>query len=122
MDFASDRTKVGLSSRIMNAGRPPLRIAIMYRGRICEMGTRDEIVDRPSHPYTRTLLASLVNITADPPTALEMPPAGTPPCSASIGGAPVRADSGLIWLSDTHWMRPERVADAENDVSKATPP
>ncbi|MCW3990760.1 MAG: ATP-binding cassette domain-containing protein [Candidatus Bathyarchaeota archaeon] len=32
------------------------RIAIMYLGRIMEMGTSDEIVKNPSHPYTRALL------------------------------------------------------------------
>jgi oligopeptide/dipeptide ABC transporter ATP-binding protein len=32
------------------------RIAIMYLGRIMEMGTSDEIVKNPIHPYTRALL------------------------------------------------------------------
>jgi peptide/nickel transport system ATP-binding protein len=32
------------------------RIAIMYLGRIVEIGTRDAIFDRPHHPYTKALL------------------------------------------------------------------
>ncbi len=32
------------------------RIAIMYLGRIVEMGTRDELFGNPHHPYTRALL------------------------------------------------------------------
>jgi len=32
------------------------RVAIMYRGRIVEQGTREQIFDRPLHPYTRELL------------------------------------------------------------------
>jgi peptide/nickel transport system ATP-binding protein len=35
------------------------RIAIMQRGEIVEQGTRDEILLRPQHAYTRSLLASV---------------------------------------------------------------
>ena len=35
------------------------RIAVMYRGRIVEMGTADEVVKNPKHPYTKLLLASI---------------------------------------------------------------
>jgi peptide/nickel transport system ATP-binding protein len=34
------------------------RIAVMYRGQICESGTADEVLAPPYHPYTRMLLAS----------------------------------------------------------------
>ncbi len=34
------------------------RIAVMYRGRIVEIGAADEITARPSHPYTQALLAA----------------------------------------------------------------
>jgi peptide/nickel transport system ATP-binding protein len=47
------------------------RIAVMYRGRICEIGTADEVLAPPHHPYTRALLASA----ADDEPVLE-PPAG----------------------------------------------
>jgi peptide/nickel transport system ATP-binding protein len=43
----------------------------MYRGRICEIGTADEVLAPPHHPYTRALLASA----ADDEPVLE-PPAG----------------------------------------------
>ncbi|MGI6877161.1 ABC transporter ATP-binding protein [Microbacterium sp. gxy059] len=32
------------------------RVAIMYRGRVVEQGTREQIFDAPLHPYTRELL------------------------------------------------------------------
>ena len=32
------------------------RIAVLYRGRLVEIGDTDQIVMRPAHPYTRTLL------------------------------------------------------------------
>ena len=35
------------------------RVAIMYLGRIVEVGTRDAIYERPRHPYTRVLLAAV---------------------------------------------------------------
>jgi ABC-type glutathione transport system ATPase component len=34
------------------------RIAVMYRGRIVEVGTTDQITVRPQHDYTRTLLSA----------------------------------------------------------------
>lgn len=35
------------------------RIAVMYRGRIVELGTADEIYRNPQHPYTKLLLAAI---------------------------------------------------------------
>jgi len=35
------------------------RIAIMYAGQIVETGRRDDVYDRPLHPYTRGLLAAV---------------------------------------------------------------
>lgn len=35
------------------------RVAVMYRGRIVEMGSRRAIFENPQHPYTRKLLAAV---------------------------------------------------------------
>jgi len=35
------------------------RIAVMYLGRIAEVGTRDEVISEPLHPYTKMLIASI---------------------------------------------------------------
>jgi peptide/nickel transport system ATP-binding protein len=35
------------------------RVAVMYAGRIVEMGSRSDVLERPRHPYTRGLLRSM---------------------------------------------------------------
>jgi peptide/nickel transport system ATP-binding protein len=40
------------------------RVAVMYLGRIVEMGTRAQVFDDPRHPYTRRLLGAV--LIADP--------------------------------------------------------
>jgi ABC-type glutathione transport system ATPase component len=38
------------------------RIAVMYRGKIVEVGTSEQITERPQHPYTRSLLEATPEI------------------------------------------------------------
>ncbi|GIH95500.1 ABC transporter ATP-binding protein [Planobispora siamensis] len=54
------------------------RILVMYLGKTCELAPGSELVERPAHPYTRALLASI------PRSGLGLPPAdqlisGEPP-------------------------------------------
>jgi peptide/nickel transport system ATP-binding protein len=62
------------------------RIAVMYLGKIVEVGDRDAIYERPAHPYTRALLSAVPDVTklgaagrirleGDVPTPLD-PPSG----------------------------------------------
>src|SRR3954468_22577911 len=40
------------------------RIAVMYKGKLVEMGTTEQVTEAPRHPYTRTLLAATPEISA----------------------------------------------------------
>ncbi len=61
------------------------RIAVMYYGRIVEQGPRDEVLERPRHPYTRALISAIpvpdpttqrtrIVLPGDPPSPTVMPP------------------------------------------------
>ena len=54
------------------------RVAVMYAGRIVEIGTVYEIFDNPKHPYTQGLLNSVPNIRLDEHDELYKMP-GEPP-------------------------------------------
>jgi peptide/nickel transport system ATP-binding protein len=41
------------------------RVAVMYAGRIAEIGPVHEVINRPSHPYTEGLMAAIPDITQD---------------------------------------------------------
>ena len=46
------------------------RVAVMYLGRIVEQGPAHEVFARPLHPYTRSLLASVLRADVDAPERL----------------------------------------------------
>lgn len=54
------------------------RVAVMYAGKIVEMGTVDEIFYDPRHPYTWGLLASMPSLDSDDKAELASIP-GSPP-------------------------------------------
>jgi peptide/nickel transport system ATP-binding protein len=52
------------------------RVAVFYQGRLCEVGTVDEIYSPPFHPYTKTLLGAVLE--PDPDTEPKLLASDTP--------------------------------------------
>ncbi len=73
------------------------RIAVMYLGRIVEIGPADELTSNPAHPYTRALIAAVPDLDHEParargelPSPLK-PPSGCPyhpRCASAIDVCP----------------------------------
>jgi peptide/nickel transport system ATP-binding protein len=57
------------------------RVAVMYLGRIVEIGTVEDVLQRPQHPYTQALIAVLPDSRRDPD---ELMLSGEPPDPTAI--------------------------------------
>ncbi|MGH8977073.1 MAG: ABC transporter ATP-binding protein, partial [Acidimicrobiia bacterium] len=58
------------------------RVAVMYLGKLCEIGDSERVYEHPAHPYTRALMASVPSIDHLPEAAAipgEVPSAVQPP-------------------------------------------
>jgi peptide/nickel transport system ATP-binding protein len=54
------------------------RVLVMYAGRIAEEASAEELFERPLHPYTRGLLASIPRLDDEPKTELATIPGTVP--------------------------------------------
>lgn len=50
------------------------RMAVMYLGRVVEEGTTGQVFERPAHPYTKALLASVPKLTLDDEAVVHFEP------------------------------------------------
>ena len=120
------------------------RVAVMYLGKIAEIGTEDEIYEHPTHPYTQALLSAVpvpdpttrgkrrqIVLTGDVPSPAN-PPSGcrfhtrcwkaTEICSAEEPQLVDRADGLSAHRSACHhaeWVHPEATGE---DVQVETAP
>jgi peptide/nickel transport system ATP-binding protein len=49
------------------------RVAVMYAGRIVEIGPVRDVIKEPLHPYTKGLMGSIPSITADEDRLTQIP-------------------------------------------------
>jgi peptide/nickel transport system ATP-binding protein len=96
------RIELGLSALVVShdlglAWNIADRVAVMYLGRIVEIGTVEEVLQAPSHPYTKALIAAVTSAGQAPHPLLT----GEPPDPTRIPGGcrfhprcPLRAEAG----------------------------
>jgi oligopeptide/dipeptide ABC transporter ATP-binding protein len=101
------------------------RIAIMYLGRIVEIGPTEEIFANPRHPYTKALLKAIPEpdpdrmVPRDLPRG-EIPDAAEPPLGCAFHPRCPEAIAGCGWesrdlraLVEEHWTRKVEAYDDE---------
>ncbi len=93
------------------------RIAVMYLGRIQEVGPTDEVFNGPNHPYTEALLSAIPSVDGEPSTRIRLegeipspanPPSGCvfhPRCPRVIQGTCELIEPPLLEVSPGHSMR-----------------
>lgn len=103
---------------IATARHSARRIAVMYLGRIVEIGPADRIVDNPLHPYTQALIAAVPEpdptnrlaprstLSGEPPNPIEVPSgcAFHPRCRQVLEGTCPLHDVQLAEREPGHWV------------------
>jgi len=83
-------TCIFISHDLALVRRVASRVAVMYLGRIVEVGTNEQIFSSPRHPYTRALLSAAPTLEASPYNADECLVDGEPP-------SPIRLPPGCAF-------------------------
>ncbi|MEY2959012.1 MAG: hypothetical protein RLZZ01_1580 [Actinomycetota bacterium] len=93
------------------------RIAVMYLGRIMELGTTEQIFAGPNHPYTEALLSAVPSIDGDErvriPLQGEIPSPANPPSGCVFHTRCHRAVTGLCDVTE-----PDPIELAPGHLSK----
>jgi peptide/nickel transport system ATP-binding protein len=104
------------------------RVAIMYLGRVVEIGPTEEIFANPRHPYTKALLAAIPEpdpdkmVPRDLPRG-EIPDAAQPPLGCAFHPRCPEAVHNCGWesrdlraLIEEHWLRADAAYDEERQA------
>ena len=93
------------------------RIAVMYLGRIQEIGPTDQVFQGPNHPYTEALLSAIPSVDGEARTRIRIdgeipspanPPSGCvfhPRCPRAIAGVCEVSEPPLAEVAPGHLMR-----------------
>ena len=110
------------------------RIAVMYLGKIVEMGEADEIIDRPLHPYTKALICAVCEpvpgrverlkdlpIKGEIPSAAEIPPGCRfhPRCLYAEAECRLAEEPALEEVGDGHLVACRRYRELAEEAVKA---
>ncbi|MGV0743048.1 dipeptide ABC transporter ATP-binding protein [Mycolicibacterium sp. XJ870] len=99
------------------------RIAVMYLGRIVEIGPADDVINRPAHPYTRALVDAIPDLGRDTPVLAGEPasPLSPPDGCAFHPRCPIAIDTCADRLLDVRLAGtpggPHQVACIERKVN-----
>src|SRR3954471_3176356 len=104
------------------------RVAIMYLGRIVEIGSVDQIFNEPKHPYTQALIRAIPE--PDPDKALprdlprgEIPDAARPPLGCAFHPRCPKAFDICGWESrDLHAILEQRWTEGGEELDNAERP
>ncbi len=117
--FRDIREKLGTSIVLVThdlaaVARTADRVAVMYAGKLVELGTADEIFNDPRHPYTRGLMralpsaslgkAALYTIPGMPPTLID-PPKGDAFACRNVRALAIdyEEEPPMLPVSETHF-------------------
>ena len=93
------------------------RIAVMYLGRIQEVGATDDVFNGPNHPYTEALLSAIPSVDGEEKVRIRLegeipspanPPSGCvfhPRCPRAIPGVCEVTEPPLLEVAPAHSMR-----------------
>jgi oligopeptide transport system ATP-binding protein len=127
-----DLTMVLISHDLSVVAHISDRIAVMYLGKVVELGPAQRIVDSPQHPYTRALISAVPTpesdrnarvsrtmLRGDLPSALH-PPGGCPfhpRCPIATGECAERIPK-LVRCGEGHWASCLRLAENPRSASQ----
>lgn len=91
------------------------KVAVMYLGRVVEMGDTDEVLHNPQHPYTKVLISNcaslnplekkeVIKVTGEPPTPIDNGPGCyfAPRCYRACDKC-FKEYPGPVDLGNGHW-------------------